>query len=151
MQSDELDFVAFGRRLARQAAAQIAFHQLDIFRRNEIGQRLADDVRGGNAQQGQETRIGEQDVFAVNQHGVVHRLDQALKELFAVLQTRAALVEIFSSSLTAAPSCPSARLPLSRCAPRRPLARELQNLLGKLADGAFLAALADEEHTHTHR
>ena len=31
----------------------------------------------------------------MNQHGIVHRLDQALKQLFPTLQGGAALLEIF--------------------------------------------------------
>ncbi len=34
-------------------------------------------------------------VFAVDQNRIVHRLDQALKQLLAVEQSRAALLEIF--------------------------------------------------------
>ena len=33
-------------------------------------------------------RVGEQNRLAVNEHRVVHRLDQALEELFAVVQPR---------------------------------------------------------------
>ena len=152
VQSEEFDFVAFGGRLARKTPVQVAFHQLDIFRRNEVGQRFADGVRGSNAQQGEKTRIGEQDVPAVNQHGVVHRLDQALKELLAVLQAGAALVEIFQQFVDRGAQLPerAAALELDAAHGAR-LARELHDLLGKVADGALLAAFADEEHTHTHR
>jgi hypothetical protein len=69
--------------------------QLDIFRRDEIGERPPDDLGGGRAEHRQESRVGEQDALAVHQHRVVHRLDEALKQLLAVLQPRAALLEIF--------------------------------------------------------
>ena len=87
----------------------------------------------------------------MHQHGVVHGLDQALEQLFAVVQARAALSRFSSNWLTAALSWPSARLALrARCGPRHPLARELRYLPRELADGALLAAFPGEEHTDTH-
>ena len=43
--SDEFDLVALGGGFAGEAPAQIVVHQLDIFRCDEIGQRLADHIR----------------------------------------------------------------------------------------------------------
>ena len=150
VQSDEFDFIAFGRRLARQAAAQIVFHQLDIFRRNEIGQRLADGVRGaqrptgpGNAYWRTGCACGEP---APRRAPTRPSAERAVR---GPADARRAL-EIFQQCVDRDElNCAErARIALEPDAPRRArLARELQNLLGKFADGAFLAAFADEEHT----
>src|ERR1700721_327523 len=54
-----LDSSTRGRGLALQPPPQVALHQLDIFRRDELAQRPADDFRGAQIEQRQETRVGE--------------------------------------------------------------------------------------------
>ena len=89
----------------------------------------------------------------MNEHRVVHRLDQALKQLLAVLQPRAALLEIFQQFVDrgtrAAPS--ASGLPSSPMRPAAPASRVSCDIwLRKFADGALLAPLPDEEHTDAH-
>ena len=81
-------------------------------------------------EQRQEARIGEQDALAVNQHRVVHRLDQPLEELLAIVQSRAALLEILEQLVDRAAQLPERlRLALEADASRRALvARELRDL-----------------------
>jgi hypothetical protein len=86
----QLDLVTFRGRLAGEPPAKIVVQQLDIFRRDEMAQRLADHVGGARPEQAQETRIRKQDAFAMHQHRIVHRLHQALEQLFTALQMRAA-------------------------------------------------------------
>ncbi len=150
--ADELDFIALGRGFAGQSPAQIVLHQLDIFRRDELGQRLADHIRRARAQQRQKARVGEQDGLAVNQHRIVHRLDQALKQLLAVVQPRAALLEILEQLIDRGAQLPE-RLGFAfePDAPRcTRFAGEPPDLLGEFVDGALLAPLPCEEHTDAH-
>ncbi len=95
LSADELDLVALGRGLAGQPPPQIVGHQLGIFRRDEIGQGATHDLGGAQIEQRQKARVGEQDAIAMHEHRVVHGLDQALEELFAVEQPCAALFEVF--------------------------------------------------------
>ena len=60
----------------------------------------------------------------VNQHGVVHRLDQALKQLLAVVQARAALLEILQQFIDRGTQLPErAGLPSSPMRPAAPASR----------------------------
>ena len=146
VRSDELDLVALGRGLAGQPPAQVVLHQLDIFRGDEIGQRLADHIDRGHSQHRQETCVGEQDVLPVNQNGVVHRLDQALKQLLAVMEAgRRAARDLEQLIDRADPAVPAIRLALGAEAARRArFARKLRDLAGKVVDGALLAAPPSE-------
>ena len=52
-------------------------------------------MRGVGTEQGQEAGVGEEDSIAMHEDGFVHGLHQALKQLFAILQPRASLFEVF--------------------------------------------------------
>ncbi len=136
MRADQFDFVDLRSRFAGKPPTQILFHQLDIFWAHEIAQGPTHDFRRSHSQQGKETRVGEQNLFTVDQNGVVNRLDQALKQLFAVGEVGAALLQVLQQFIDRGTQLPQ-RL---RCALESETARgawferEAPDLFRKLAE-----------------
>ena len=153
MLADELDLVALRRRFACQAALQVVGHQLDIFRGGELRERLADHFGRAHAEHVEEARIGEHDILSMHQHGIVHRLDQALEQPLAILEARAAPIQIVEQLVDRSAELRERRgLILDPDAARRQvgLAEGLQ-LLGKCGNGSLLAALPAQQHPRAHR
>ena len=96
VQSNELDFITLGR-LARRSepASQVVLYQFAILRPDEMLSGLPITSAALMPEQRQEARVGEQNVLAVNEYRFLYRLDQPLKKPFTILQSRAALLEIF--------------------------------------------------------
>jgi len=57
--TDQFDLEAHCRGFALQPPPQVVLYQLDIFRRDELAQRAADDLRSAQVEQSEETRVGE--------------------------------------------------------------------------------------------
>ena len=89
----------------------------------------------------------------MHEHRVVHGLDQTLKQLFAILQPRAALLEIFQQFIDrGAELAQRAGLASSAMRPAAPPASmRCQIWLRELVDRALLAPLPHKEHDHAHR
>jgi hypothetical protein len=87
------------RSTSEETAAQVGVHQFGIVLRHEIGQWPADHVIGPEAQQRQEAWVGEDDLAAMHEHGMVHGFDQTLEQLFAAAQMRAALLQILQEAV----------------------------------------------------
>ena len=88
----------------------------------------------------------------MHQHRIVHGFDQALEQLLAILEPRAALLQIFEQLVDRAAQLPE-RLGLPSIPMRPPAARRRARafeLLREFVDGALLAALPDEEHADAH-
>jgi hypothetical protein len=92
--TEQFDFVTLGGGFTGHAPAKVIDYQVDIFRCNEFAQWFPHHVVGALAEQVEESRVGEQHVRAMHENGVVHGFDQALKELFATVEVRAALLEV---------------------------------------------------------
>ncbi len=89
----------------------------------------------------------------MHEHRVVHGLDQALKQTFAILQPRAALLEVFQQFVDGgAELAQCLRLALERDASgSAALAREMPYLVGEFVDRALLPLLPGKKHDQTHR
>ena len=72
----DLHLVALGRRLAREAPADVVADQLGVVGRDEFGEVPADDVLRRLAEQRRETGVGEQDPLAMDQDRLVDGLRQ---------------------------------------------------------------------------
>ena len=148
MRADEFDLIAFRRRFAEQPPPQVVLHQLDIFRSDEVGERLADHVGRRQIEQREKTRVGEQNAIAVHEHRVMDRFDQTLEQLLAIVQARAALFEVFQQLVDrGAQLAKRLGFPLEPDASRgSDFARKLPHLRGEFVDGLGLAALPRNEH-----
>ncbi len=88
----------------------------------------------------------------MHEHGIVHSLDQALKQLLAILQLRAALLEIFEQFIDrGAQLAQCARLGTRRNpAGRAAFVDEVLNLAREIIDRALLPPLPHEKHGYAH-
>jgi hypothetical protein len=147
VRTHELDFVAFRRRLAGEAPPQIILDQLDIFGPDEITQRPADHLVRAHAEQREKARVGEENLLAVDQHGVVHGFHQTLEQLLTPVQIRATLFETLEQFVDReAELLERLRITLETDATGAArFEREAADLLGENADRALLAPLPDEE------
>ena len=118
-----------------------------------MGERLADNLGRAHAEHVEEAGVGEHDVLAMHQHCIVHRLDQTLEQLLAVLETRAAPIEIVEQLIDGAPELRQRRRVIldADAAHRQIRVGECLQLLGEIGDRPFLAALPAQEHAHAHR
>ena len=87
------------------------------------------------------------------EYRVVHGLDQALKQTFAILQPRAALLQIFQQFVHGgAEMAQCLWLAFERDASgSTAVAREMPYLVGEFVDSALLPLLPSKEHDQTHR
>jgi len=88
----------------------------------------------------------------MHEHGIVHGFNQTLKQLFTILQLRAALLEIFEQFIDRrAQLAQRARL-RTRREPARGAAfvDEKLNLAREIIDRARLAPLPNEKHDDAH-
>ncbi len=148
----QLDFVALRGRFSRQPPTQIVLHQLDIFRRYKVRQRPADDVRGLHSEQREKARIGKQNHFAMHEHGIVDGLDETLKQLFAILQLRAALLEVLQQFIDCGTELAQRAGLGTRCNPagRAAYVDQVLNLAREIIDRALLPPFPHEKHGYAH-
>ena len=88
----------------------------------------------------------------VNQHRMMHGLDQALEQPFAAFEARAAFFEIFEQLVDGgAQLFERLRLALEADASRGArFSREPSDLLRNLADGPLLAPIPKHDHGNAH-
>ena len=153
VRADELDLVALGRGLAGQPPAQVVLHQLDIFRRDEVGQRSADHIGRARCPAAPES-ARSRTRCACGEPEPRRAPSRPGAETAARGRAGAAprCSRSSSSSLTAEPNCSSASdLPSSPMRAAAPASRvSCADLLRKFADRALLAPLPNEEHTDAH-
>ena len=83
------------------------------------------EILGAQVEHREEARVGEQDAFAMHEHRVVHGLDQPLKQLFAIQQSRTALFEVVQQCIDGGAELAQAcRFGLKSDAARRAVAGE---------------------------
>jgi hypothetical protein len=82
----QLDFESRGSGFAFEVPAQVFGDQLGVFGPHQVGEPPAKELaRVRRAAQFGESRIGEFDAVALDQHRLVHRLEQATIQVFAFL------------------------------------------------------------------
>ncbi len=88
----------------------------------------------------------------MHEHGIVHRLHQTLKQLLAILQLRAALLEIFEQFIDRGTQLAQrARLSAQRNpAGGAACVDETLNLAREIVDRALLTPLPHEKHDDAH-
>ena len=106
----------------------------------------------GNPEQRQKPGIGEHDLFPVNEHGVVYRFHQALKQLLAAEEVGAAPLQVFEQFIDRrAQLLQRLRFALQAdSAGRAGFEGEPPDLCGEFIDRVFLTPLPNEKRSCAH-